>query len=177
MIDAYLRGHAQQDNHVIHLLFSANRWEAAEQIRTAIASGTTVIIDRYYYSGIVYSAAKDDPSLSLQWAREPEVGLPRPDVCIFLNVSPTVASERGGFGMEKYENDEMQKRVREFFQLLLTMPDKEDFHVVDADKSLLEVQHTVLDTALTCIQQLEATKLPLRTVHAWPQEFLSRRDH
>lgn len=29
MIDNYLRGQSQQEDHVIHLLFSANRWEAA----------------------------------------------------------------------------------------------------------------------------------------------------
>jgi dTMP kinase len=29
MIDAYLRSQAEMDDHVIHLLFSANRWEAA----------------------------------------------------------------------------------------------------------------------------------------------------
>jgi dTMP kinase len=34
--------------------------EAAERIKAEIASGTTVVIDRYYYSGIVYSAAKDN---------------------------------------------------------------------------------------------------------------------
>jgi dTMP kinase len=29
MIDNYLKGEAEQEDHVIHLLFSANRWEAA----------------------------------------------------------------------------------------------------------------------------------------------------
>lgn len=29
MIDAYLKGEAEIEDHVIHLLFSANRWEAA----------------------------------------------------------------------------------------------------------------------------------------------------
>jgi thymidylate kinase len=29
MIDAYLKGDQEAEDHVIHLLFSANRWEAA----------------------------------------------------------------------------------------------------------------------------------------------------
>lgn len=29
MIDAYLKGNSEQEDHVIHLLFSANRWELA----------------------------------------------------------------------------------------------------------------------------------------------------
>ena len=171
MIDAYLKGHAQQENHVIHLLFSSNRWEAAEKIRTAIASGVTVVIDRYYYSGIVYSAAKDDPDLTLAWAREPEVGLPRPDICLFLDVSPSVAANRGGFGVEKYENDRTQRRVRDLFHKLLTLPDKDDFCVIDADRSMQDVERSVLDTVLACMRRLEANKTSLRCVSSWPQEL------
>jgi dTMP kinase len=29
MIDSYLKSQVEMDDHVIHLLFSANRWEAA----------------------------------------------------------------------------------------------------------------------------------------------------
>lgn len=67
MINGYLTGNAQQDDHSIHLLFSANRWEAISNILKSIDEGVTVIIDRYSFSGAVYSAAKDNPNLSLQW--------------------------------------------------------------------------------------------------------------
>ncbi|GAB1212973.1 dTMP kinase [Aspergillus terreus] len=65
MIDSYLRGQSQMDDHSIHLLFSANRWEVAQSIERDVDNGTTVIVDRYSYSGAVYSAAKGNPSLSL----------------------------------------------------------------------------------------------------------------
>ena len=127
LIDSYLRGTTDKEDHVIHLLFSANRWEAACSIRQAIESGTTVVIDRYYYSGIVYSAAKGKPSLSMLWARQPDIGLPRPDAVVFLDISPEKAQERGGFGEEKYETKEMQRRVRALFSELLTNgEEKED---------------------------------------------------
>ncbi|KAJ4307375.1 Thymidylate kinase, partial [Neodidymelliopsis sp. IMI 364377] len=67
---------------------------------TAINANKTVIIDRYYYSGIVYSAAKQNPSLSLEWCRNPDVGLPRPDLCLFLDISAEAAAQRGGYGTE-----------------------------------------------------------------------------
>ncbi|KAI9880910.1 MAG: Thymidylate kinase [Pleopsidium flavum] len=171
MIDAYLKGHGQQEDHVIHLLFSANRWEAAERIKAEIASGTTVVVDRYYYSGIVYSAAKDNPSLTLAWAREPEVGLPQPDICIFLDISPLEAAKRGGFGLEKYENDKTQGRVRELFQKLLTLPDKEDFCIIEADKSMQEIENKVVDAVLACVRRLEANDTPLRDVLPWPKQL------
>ncbi|KAB5531326.1 thymidylate kinase-domain-containing protein [Coniochaeta sp. 2T2.1] len=115
MIDAYLRSQAEMDDHVIHLLFSANRWEAAKTISSLLATGTTVLCDRYYYSGIVYSAAKQNPSLTLSWARAPEVGLPRPDLVLFLDLSEETAKLRGGWGGELYEKAEMQRRVRDLF--------------------------------------------------------------
>lgn len=42
----------------IHLLFSANRWERANHIIKTLEAGTTLVIDRYCYSGVAYSAAK-----------------------------------------------------------------------------------------------------------------------
>ncbi|KAH8880555.1 thymidylate kinase [Thozetella sp. PMI_491] len=115
MIDSYLKGQSEIEDHVIHLLFSANRWEAAKNIASLLHSGTSVICDRYYHSGIVYSAAKQNPTLSLAWARAPEIGLPRPDLVLFLDLDEAQAKLRGGWGGEVYEKAEMQRRVRELF--------------------------------------------------------------
>ncbi|KAI0205203.1 thymidylate kinase-domain-containing protein [Astrocystis sublimbata] len=115
MIDAYLKGDTEIEDHVIHLLFSANRWEAVKKIKAELEAGTTIICDRFYHSGIVYSAAKQLPSLSLSWAKAPEVGLPRPDMVLFLDLEESVARTRGGWGGEIYEKGEMQRRVRELF--------------------------------------------------------------
>ncbi|KAK4097559.1 hypothetical protein N658DRAFT_510260 [Parathielavia hyrcaniae] len=115
MIDSYLKSQVDMDDHVIHLLFSANRWEAAKSIASLLSSGTTVICDRYYHSGVVYSAAKQNPTLTLPWARAPEIGLPRPDLVLFLDLDESAAQARGGWGGEAYERAEMQRRVRELF--------------------------------------------------------------
>ncbi|KAI0196651.1 thymidylate kinase-domain-containing protein [Xylaria flabelliformis] len=115
MIDAYLKGQAEIEDHVIHLLFSANRWEVAQKIRSELDAGHTIICDRFYHSGIVYSAAKQLSSLSLSWAKAPEIGLPRPDMVLFLDLEESVARSRGGWGGEVYEKGEMQRRVRELF--------------------------------------------------------------
>ncbi|KAK3902991.1 thymidylate kinase-domain-containing protein [Staphylotrichum tortipilum] len=115
MIDSYLKSQVDMDDHVIHLLFSANRWEAAKTISSLLSAGVTVLCDRYYYSGVVYSSAKQNPSLSLSWARAPEVGLPRPDLVLFLDLDENQARARGGWGGEAYEKAEMQRRVRELF--------------------------------------------------------------
>ncbi|KAI1648384.1 thymidylate kinase-domain-containing protein [Daldinia loculata] len=115
MIDSYLKGETEIEDHVIHLLFSANRWEAVKKIKAELEAGHTIICDRFYHSGIVYSAAKNIKSLSLSWAKAPEVGLPRPDMVLFLDLEEEVARERGGWGGEVYEKGEMQRRVRDLF--------------------------------------------------------------
>ncbi|KAI9723003.1 MAG: hypothetical protein M1812_001452 [Candelaria pacifica] len=174
MIDSYLRGQAQQEDHVIHLLFSANRWEAAAQIKAEIAQGTSVIIDRYYYSGCVYSAAKGVTGLDLRWARWPEVGLPRPDICIFLNISADGAAERGGFGEEKYENQEMQDRVRKLFDELRDSYDREDFYVIDAGQSRDTVEVSVLEQSLECMQRVNLGLLGTQLRQVLPRDSESR---
>lgn len=161
LIDSYLRGSTDQEDHSIHLLFSANRWEVAKSIQEDIANGTTIIVDRYSYSGAVYSAAKANPTLSLEWAWQPEIGLPRPDICLFLSISAEEAAKRGGFGAERYENEAMQTRVRELFRTLFER--QEDVSIVDAGKSLEEVSKDIQVVVSECVGRLCAIG-PLRTL-------------
>lgn len=65
--------------------------------------------------------------MSLEWCRQPDVGLPRPDLCIFLDISAEAAAKRGGFGTEKYEKKEMQDQVRILFETLMQKPEGDDF--------------------------------------------------
>lgn len=100
---------------------------------------------------MVYSAAKGNPSLGLGWARAPEVGLPRPDAVVFLDLDEDRARERGGFGEERYETAEMQRRVRGLFWGLKKgevggVPFAEeagDLVVVDAGGSVEEVAEEI----------------------------------
>ncbi|TFK25153.1 hypothetical protein FA15DRAFT_655393 [Coprinopsis marcescibilis] len=127
MIDSYLKSTSELDDHVIHLLFSANRWELASTIESLLNEGTTVLCDRYAFSGIAFSASKivasssssaDPvvPKLPFEWCRAPDIGLPAPDVVLFLDIAPEQAKQRGGFGEERYEKEEMQARVRKLFE-------------------------------------------------------------
>ena len=166
-IDAYLRGSIHAEDHAIHLLFSANRWEAALSIKADIAAGTSVIVDRYYYSGIVYSAAKRNPQLTIDWARKCDEGLPRPDVCIFLDITEDEAAKRGGFGTEKYEKREMQEQVRALFEQVRSSGDGIDFCVIDGGGPFGEVENQVLQVAKKTIQTVSISQAPVRKVLPW----------
>lgn len=148
-------------------------------IRTLLASGTTILCDRYYHSGIVYSAAKQNPALSLSWARAPELGLPRPDMVLFLDLDEATARARGGWGGELYERGEMQRRVRDFFWGLARgrigadgtlseedqradrefRQEEEDLVVVDARASVEEVAERIWDQVRQRVEAVEKGEL------------------
>jgi dTMP kinase len=112
MIDQYLRNATELSDQAIHLLFTANRWELSKQIQSWLEDGITVVCDRYWFSGTVYSVAK---GLDMEWCKAPEMGLPEPDLVIFIDVDPQELLKRKGFGSERYEKLEFQRKVRSAF--------------------------------------------------------------
>jgi len=112
MIDSYLKESTEIEDHVIHLLFSANRWELINIIKKHLNEGTTVILDRYIYSGIAFSSAK---GLDLEWCKSSDEGLIQPDLIIFLDITIEELVKRSGFGEERYEKKEFQNKVRNQF--------------------------------------------------------------
>ncbi|KAJ7726048.1 thymidylate kinase [Mycena maculata] len=136
MIDSYLRSQSELDDRAIHLLFSANRWELATTIEALVSQGTTVVCDRYAFSGVAFSAAK---GLPLDWCRSPDVSLPAPDVTLFLDITPEKARERGGYGEERYEKEEMQRKVRDIFRDISSEFDKGTWVTIDAGREREDV--------------------------------------
>lgn len=139
MIDSYLQQKSELDDHAIHLLFSANRWEAMKTLSEKLNSGKTLIVDRYAFSGVAFSSAK---GLDLEWCRNPDIGLLSPDLVLFLDLSIDEAEKRGGFGEERYEKRELQVKVRDEFMKL-----KDDnWKFIDASQSKEKVQQDIWDT-------------------------------
>ncbi|EPS37708.1 hypothetical protein H072_8590 [Dactylellina haptotyla CBS 200.50] len=171
MINSYLQNTSNLDDRAIHLLFSANRWEASEGLLTTLKSGTSILLDRYIYSGIVFSAAKpampipNPHPLSTTWCRNPDVGLPRPDIVIFLNISQEDAAKRAGFGDERYEKPEMQEKVRGLFEELREDErDSGDWWVVDAGKSVGEVAEEVWKGVQEGLRRVKERGLDIRSI-------------
>lgn len=113
LIDLYLRKMIELPDETVHQLFSANRWESMTSIIEALNAGTSVVCDRYAFSGVAYSAAK---GLDFSWCQAPDVGLPVPDGVFFLHVDESVGASRASYGDERYENLDMQARVRNEFR-------------------------------------------------------------
>ncbi|KAL4339667.1 hypothetical protein GQ457_08G014780 [Hibiscus cannabinus] len=148
MISSYLTNKSQLDDHTIHLLFSANRWEKRSMMETKLKAGTTLIVDRYSYSGVAFSSAK---GLDFEWCKAPEIGLLAPDLVVYLDIPPEKAAERGGYGGERYEQLEFQRKVAQNYKLL---KDSSSWEIVDACQALEDVEkqvkEIVLQHVMTC---------------------------
>ena len=55
---------------------------------------------------------------SLDWCKQSDAGLPKPDLVLFLEVSAEKAAERGGYGEERYEKTSFQEKVHKNFTKL-----------------------------------------------------------
>ncbi|KAF7330453.1 Arp2/3 complex subunit [Mycena venus] len=169
MIDSYLRSQSELDDRAIHLLFSANRWELASSIEQLLAAGTTVVCDRYAFSGVAFSAAK---GLPFEWCRSPDVALPAPDVTIFLDITPQQARSRGGYGEERYEKEEMQRKRRTIPDLIRKLVDTTK-RLEPTDFSVLELE--ALETGLQIASaRLRGLRNSMQPINRLPPELLAQ---
>lgn len=54
----------------------------------------------------------------MAWCKNPDRGLPNPDVVFYLDISIKDAQTRGSFGDERYEKVEFQERVADIYKQL-----------------------------------------------------------
>ncbi|XP_008228501.1 PREDICTED: thymidylate kinase-like isoform X1 [Prunus mume] len=151
MISSYLSNKSQLDDHTIHLLFSANRWEKRSLMESKLKSGITLVVDRYSYSGVAFSSAK---GLDIEWCKAPEIGLLAPDLVAYLDIPPEKAAERGGYGGERYEQLEFQKKVGQNYQVLRGPTWK----IIDACLPMEDVEEQLQEMVLDCVKTCQEGK-------------------
>ncbi|KAF7711738.1 thymidylate kinase [Silurus meridionalis] len=156
LISSYLEKKNNLEDHTVHLLFSANRWEMVPLIKKKLDQGITLVVDRYAFSGVAFTSAK--PGFTLEWCKQPDVGLPKPDLVMFLQLNPNVAAERGEFGTERYETSVFQRTVQQRFEQLMK-DTSVNWKVIDAARSIEAVHN---DIKVLCENSInESENLPL----------------
>ncbi|XP_013107617.1 thymidylate kinase [Stomoxys calcitrans] len=153
VINAYLTNKQQLNDETIHLLFTANRWEHKNEIIEQLNSGTTLVVDRYSYSGIAYSTAK---GMSKEWCMGPETGLPRPDLVFYLKTSIDALLDRGNFGEERYEREEFQQKVGKVFDDIYNS-EKSYWYEIDASQPKEVIHSIIKEKALQVLKEVETT--------------------
>ncbi|GLI69175.1 hypothetical protein VaNZ11_013744 [Volvox africanus] len=138
-INAYLAEQSHMDDAVIHMLFVANRLEKRDEMLRLLAGGTTLVLDRYSYSGVAYTAAKGVQHLSMEYCKSLEVLLPAADLVVHMTMTPESMAARGGYGQERYEKVEFQNKVMAAFEALRD----ERWAVVDASGTIEDIHEQV----------------------------------
>ncbi len=112
-------------------------------IEKMLADGVDVICDRYYYSSLAYQGSLTDPA----WVRNMNLDCPeirRPDLCIFLDLTPEQSMERiskGRVTTEIYETVEQLTRVRDqFLSVIDSLSARDNIQVVNAARPIEEIQ-------------------------------------
>ena len=90
-ISAFLEDKRDYSNEVKHMLMSANRWERKREIESLVKTGTVVVINRYYHSNLVYGISN---GLNIDWLLNLDKGLPKEDIAIVINISPSTVTLR-----------------------------------------------------------------------------------
>lgn len=130
------------------LLMAADRAQHVVQVvRPALATGRTVVTDRYSGSSIAYQgygrqlSPQEIASIS-EWATD-ELW---PDLVVLLQVPTSVSRERTGGARDRLEaaGDAFHRRVHDGF-LTLAMEDPERWAVVDGSRSEDEVAAAIWD--------------------------------
>ncbi|NXC37545.1 KTHY kinase, partial [Penelope pileata] len=152
LIGAYLARERELEDHAVHLLFSANRWEHAKSMKEKLHQGITLVVDRYAFSGVAFTSAKEN--FCLDWCKQPDIGLPKPDLILFLQLSPGEAAARGDFGSERYENSPFQEKVLQSFCHL--MKDKTlNWKTMNASKSIEDLHKEIKSVAEETMQEVK----------------------
>ncbi len=83
---------------MFHLIFLVARFffkisietkKSRSKIESSLNEGVTIVCDRYSFSGVAFSGAKD--GMNMEWLKGPEEGLLAPDRVIYLDIDVEVS--------------------------------------------------------------------------------------
>ena len=119
--------------------------------------GVNIILDRYTYSGVAYTAAK---GISVEWCMGPEKGLIKPDVVLYLDLEVKAALERISDGAnERYETQTFLEKVKSVYDDKLF--DKEFWTGFDASQKIEDITSQLYDKIISVIAECKETPFKL----------------
>ncbi|HIE46182.1 MAG: dTMP kinase [Nitrosopumilus sp.] len=138
-IRQYLDGKRKFPPQVIHCLLAANRWEKLNQILAAQEKNSVLIMNRYYHSNLIYGLAN---GMKQKWLENLDVGLPKADLVILLDVTQKESFRRQTTHRDKFEKNE--EFLRKISKIYCTIAKRKRWKIIDASKSKQEVHEEIL---------------------------------
>ena len=138
-IDQYLHGKRKFSPQVIHCLLAANRWEKADEIKKAQQKNSVIIMNRYRESNLVYGLVN---GLKLSWLENLDIGLPKSDLVIVLDVPQTESFRRKRLDRDRFEkNRAFSQKISRTYR---KMSKQKKWKIVDATKSKHDVHEEIM---------------------------------
>ena len=123
-------------------------------IEKFLSEGVDVICDRYYYSSLAYQGSETD----FDWVLDMNLNCPeirKPDLCIFLDLSPEKSLERiskNRMVKEIYEEkDRLEKFRRRYFDIFEMLKFTDNIAVLDTDRDI----ESIADDIYNLVANLE----------------------
>ncbi|MBQ7096585.1 MAG: dTMP kinase [Clostridia bacterium] len=156
-----LSGKIKADPKVTAALFVADRLDhltnAEDGVLKSLEEGETVICDRYYFSSYAYQSTE----VSSEWVVEANrlcAETLRPDVTLFVDISPKTAMERilaNRDTIEIYETEEKLTKVRDaYFAAFEKMKDCENVKIINGERTVEEIAEDIGKYSLENIFQI-----------------------
>jgi dTMP kinase len=146
-IKSFLDGKRDYPDETKLMLLSANRWERKETIDRMLLNGTILVMNRYYHSNLAYGVSKN---LELDWLMTLDKGLPKEDLCIVLEIRPTISESRSKQAGDLFENDkDLLKNVYKNYRKLAKLF---NWKIINGERSKEEVSSDILNMVLKFVK-------------------------
>jgi len=143
-----LYGEKRLDSAVEALLFAADRVEHIQnEVVPALNEGKLVVSDRYVYSSLAYQGSA---GLNIDWINVINKHALKPDLAIFIDVTPEIVLERLNRKKSVMENLETQRAVR---QLYLKFVGKGELVSTDGDLPVAELSDALIARVLKFLER------------------------
>ena len=153
----YLYGMVDLSPEEAYKLFSKQRHEVTDWIKALLADNTYVVIDRFYHSGIAYGMAN---GLDRKWCVEQELGLPKPDAVIYLDITPEESVKRSQYRARRYDTIEFQTGVKKAYEELVD----NTWHRIDATGDWKTTESQMLDITHEIVREFKRKPRPLEVL-------------
>jgi len=125
------------------LLYAADRYEHVKrEVEPKLRRSIVLVSDRYLYSSLAYQGAA---GVNLSWLRELNSFTPKPDIILYLDITP-----RGGLTRKIGEKSNMENidNVKKVRKLYLQLAEEEGFITINAGKGINALHRQIVSTAL-----------------------------
>lgn len=131
------------------LLYTADRFEHVKKIiQPKIRKGIVLVSDRYIYSTLAYQGAA---GLDERWLRELNFFAPKPNLTIYIDISPEKSLKRITGRRTVFEELNYARKVRRFY---LKLARKEGFLIFDGTKKIDVLHREIVSVTVKHLKDL-----------------------